>query len=160
VYKTDADGAYALHVPPVPDFFAISATLPGYVAASANVSAKAVEHGAVRVDFKLKPLDLDTLVLEVHPEVHHLGDDAFDGSINSRFQKRAEARLYGTRLPRTLPVSPDDGSFGEVRLDFPIELLQIGENTLEIRDLRRGDDHDDFEFINVQVRLKSTPARQ
>jgi hypothetical protein len=194
--KTDADGAYALHVPPVPDFFAISATLPGYVAASANVSAKAVEHGAVRVDFKLKPLDLDTLVLEVHPEVHHLGDDAFDGSINSRFQKRAEARLYrvtfavdearltrgrrgaelallakgvqmphpvlinGTRLPRTLPVSPDDGSFGEVRLDFPIELLQIGENTLEIRDLRRGDDHDDFEFINVQVRLKSTPARQ
>jgi hypothetical protein len=62
--------------------------------------------------------------------------------------------INGRRLREPLNGSPRDGSFGEFRADIPVGLLVEGENTLEIRAVRRGgSDIDDFEFVNVRVHV-------
>ncbi|HRX83408.1 MAG TPA: carboxypeptidase regulatory-like domain-containing protein [Phycisphaerae bacterium] len=186
---TDADGAYALTVPPVPDFFVITASADGYLPASANVSAEAVRNRRLAVRFQLQPADLGAVAVEAAPDVHHLGDDNFEGRVNSQFQKRSEGSRYtasfaldarqappyvssgeitmltrGVQMPHPIrlngqPVglrlsgSPADGSFGEYRAAFDVSILHAGTNTLEIRALSRGSDTDDFEFVNIQIRL-------
>ncbi len=57
--------------------------------------------------------------------------------------------VLGTRLDR----SPRDGSFGEFTASFDATLLRAGDNTLEIRASNRGGDVDDFEVVNIKVRL-------
>jgi hypothetical protein len=61
--------------------------------------------------------------------------------------------INGDRLGERLDNSPRDGSFGEFQARFDADLLQPGTNTFEIRARSRGDDVDDFEFVNVQIRL-------
>lgn len=187
--RSDAAGTYTLTVPPVPAHFAISASAQGYLPASASVSAADLEAAALRVLFELEPETSGVVAIEAAPDVHHLGDDRFEGSVNSQFQKRSEGGRYsatfelaadqappfvsggeltmltrGVQMPHPIlingrPVnlrlthSPADGSFGEYRAAFDVSVLQAGGNTLEIHALARGGDIDDFEFVNVQVRL-------
>ena len=54
-----------------------------------------------------------------------------------------------TSLNRT----PPDGSFGTFIAAFDPALLREGVNRLEIRAVACNGDLDDFEFINLQIRL-------
>ncbi|MCB9849700.1 MAG: PD40 domain-containing protein [Phycisphaerales bacterium] len=186
---TDDAGAYALEIPDVPEYFAISASLEGYLPASTNISADAVRGRALIVHFQLRRADLSAVAIEAVPDVHHLGDDHFTGSVNSQFQKQSEGARYtaefelsrlqvapymsrgvlvmltrgvqmrhpiylnGRRTSLRLASSPNDGSFGEFRAEVDIADLREGTNTFEIRAQSRGDDIDDFEFVNVQLHV-------
>lgn len=91
---TTAEGVYTLTVPPVPEFFAISASADGYLPASANVAAEAVRGGRLMVNFRLRRADVNAVAVEAEPDVHHLGDDQFSGVVNSQFQKQSEGATY------------------------------------------------------------------
>ncbi|MEK6674686.1 MAG: carboxypeptidase regulatory-like domain-containing protein [Planctomycetota bacterium] len=95
---TNDSGRFELEVPEVPEFFAMSASRPGYVPLSSNVSRDSVISKNTIVDFRLERLSTDSLAIETVPEVHHLGDDHFEGTINSQFQKRAEGAIYITQF--------------------------------------------------------------
>ncbi|MEK6799141.1 MAG: hypothetical protein AABZ12_09275 [Planctomycetota bacterium] len=187
--RTDDAGAYAVLVPEVPEFFALSASLDGFVPGTANVERERMEGGVVGVDFALDRMHRGVLMTEADPEVHHLGDDRFDGTINSQFQRESEGSRYaaefelpeeelsrpyrraevmlwakgvqrrhkivvnGITLKRRLDRAPDDGSFGEFRAPMDAALIQAGRNTLEIVAAPSDVDIDDFEFVNVRVRL-------
>lgn len=61
--------------------------------------------------------------------------------------------INGRRLEQALDWSPRDGRFGKFGVEIPIDLLREGENTILIRARKRGDDRDDFEFVNLQFHL-------
>jgi hypothetical protein len=189
VVTTDAAGLYELAVPPVPDFFALSASLSGYVPGTANLSAGMLSDRPVAVDFEL-PQQTDYIVaIEEEPDVHHLGNDRFEGRINSQFQKRSEGRVFRAtfeiskdqlppnysraevwlmakgvqcphqilindrRLRRRLDDAPGDGSFGEFTARFDPAWLEAGINKIRIAAKSCNGDLDDFEFVNLQIRL-------
>lgn len=185
---TDDTGRYTLVVPEVPDHFALSAAHPAYVPQSRNVSALELRGRTLRVDFDLMPVNIDVVALEAEPEVHHLGNDRFEGRINSQFQRDSEGDLYigrftlsaeqaasrsalltvmakgvqcphevrlnGELLERRLDRAPDDGSFGEIRFELGRERLRAGENELSIQAVSCRGDLDDFEFVNLVIRLE------
>lgn len=91
---SDETGRYELAVPPVPKFFAVSAWHEGYVPESVNVPRSRLKRGPVTLYFKLEPQAEHLIALEAEPDVHHLGNDRFEGRINSQFQKRSEGRIY------------------------------------------------------------------
>jgi len=189
VVVADGRGRYTMNVPDVPEFFAVSATLDGYVPETRSVSRDRVEGRKLRVDFELSPQDRSTLVMEAIPDVHHLGDNRFEGRINSQFQNESEGDRYsatftldsgqlspglsegevvllakgvqrshrivinGETLNDRLDDAPSDGSFGEFVAWFDVSILREGENTLEIIAKPSRSDIDDFEFVNVRVRL-------
>jgi hypothetical protein len=68
-------------------------------------------------------------------------------------QLESRIRINGRVLARPLDWSPSDGSFGEFTAPFDAAILQTGTNTIAIIADRRGSDVDDFEFVNVQIRL-------
>ncbi|MEM9661070.1 MAG: carboxypeptidase regulatory-like domain-containing protein [Planctomycetota bacterium] len=86
---TAADGTFGLSFDRIPDNAAITATMDGYAPGAANVSAQHLD-GRDRVVVRLQPQDPFVLAIEDKPEVHHLGDDAFTGRINSQFQRQSE----------------------------------------------------------------------
>ncbi len=93
--RTGADGRYSLLVPPMPEFFALSASRRGFVPATTNVNRSAFsDDGEVNVDFKLERASRAVTATEALPDVHHLGDDRFDGTINSQFQKDSEGSSF------------------------------------------------------------------
>jgi hypothetical protein len=94
VVESDARGRFELPVPLTPEFFAISASRVGYTPGSVNVPAAEVRDGVLEQDFALRPLDANVLALEPEPRVHHLGNDAWEGAINSQFQRQAEGRRF------------------------------------------------------------------
>jgi hypothetical protein len=184
-----ADGRYELFPPEVPPFFALSAINDGYVPASKNVATVMVEGTTLELDFALDPETERIVAIEAAPEVHHLGDNAFSGRINSQFQKRSEGarfsaiftlsarqlppyydeatvtmlvkgvqmshriRINGEVIDERLDDAPRDGSFGEFSVEFDPALLREGRNRIEILASSRGGDVDDFEFVNLQIRL-------
>lgn len=86
---SDADGSFTLRAMDIPDNSAISASARGYIPYSANITAEELQAGASAVVL-LWPESRLTIALEEDPEVHHLGNDAFTGRVNSQFQRRAE----------------------------------------------------------------------
>lgn len=185
-----AGGSYHLYVPKTPDYFALSASHDRYVPDSTNIEAARLEERGIVVDFALQPLRSSIIAVESDPEVHHLGNDRFEGRINSQFQKDAEGirhdaefevtarqlppnfsraevwllakgvqcphKIYinGELLEARLDDSPRDGSFGAFVGPFDISLLEEGTNTITIKSIICRSDRDDFEFVNVQIRLK------
>ena len=83
------EGAFVLRAFDIPDNSAISASADGYIPYSANITADELGAGATAV-ILLWPESRLTVALEDDPEVHHLGNDAFTGRVNSQFQRRAE----------------------------------------------------------------------
>jgi len=148
-----------------------------------------VEGTTLELDFALDPESESTVAIEAAPEVHHLGDNAFSGRINSQFQKRSEGahfsaiftlsaqqlpphyeeatvtmlvkgvqmshriRINGQVIDERLDDAPSDGSFGVFSVELDPALLREGRNRIEILASSRGDDVDDFEFVNLQIRL-------
>lgn len=187
--RSTADGFYELSIPETPEFFAVSAMLAGYQPAAGNVSEANLRERGFYYDFALRPAESGVIALEAAPDVHHLGNDRFEGAINSQFQKASEGRAFsaefllsptqspphidaasvvllakgvqcphqvrinGTLIEARLDHSPADGSFGEIVLALDPALLSEGSNTLEIRAVTCRGDLDDFEFVNVQLRL-------
>jgi len=185
---TNEAGRYVLVTPQLPDFVALSASHEGYLPEASNVASSELKRSTVTRDFQLKPLQNDIIAIEAVPEVHHLGNDIFDGRINSLFQKKSEGlvftaefvltpeqippfishaeivlmvkgaqvgnelRINGNLLEARMNRSPRDGSFGEFIAEFPASWLIEGINSLQIKSVR-GSDLDDFEFVNVQIRL-------
>jgi hypothetical protein len=84
-----------------------------------------------------------------------------DGSVTLTLLARGAQRnnqifLNGRRLDFSINHSPRDGSFGELSGTIPVHWFNDGRNLLEIRSVRNPDnrsDHDDFEFVNVQLEL-------
>ena len=62
-------------------------------------------------------------------------------------------RLNGRLLKERLDVSPRDGSFGEFSVEFDPKRLIPGTNRIKITAKACRGDLDDFEFVNVQIRL-------
>jgi hypothetical protein len=188
IATTGPDGRYTLGVPVVPQFFALSASKEGFVPGTANVPSQMLRGNTLTQNFLLRPFREDVIPIELSPEVHHLGNNRFEGSINSQFQKEAEGERYsavftitpaqlppnyetaglwllnkGVQCPHELYIngveiggldgSPQDGSFGEFSLTFDASLLREGANTIEIQAISCRGDLDDFEFVNLQIRL-------
>ncbi len=188
--STDGAGQYVLQAPQMPEFFALSATAQGYEPASAAASAAELRGRVMRRDFLLDPLHDDLIALEENPEVHHLGNDLFEGAINSQFQRPAEGTLWrgtfelaesvldddniaaiellilckgvqapneialnGRRIDQRLNSSPPDGSYGEFITHLEPRRLRAGENEITIETSNALGDLDDFEFVNVRVRI-------
>lgn len=87
--RTDRSGAFIIRARNVPANFAISADAPGYTPYAANIERRDLEEG-VSLVILLWPENQLTVALEDEPAVHHLGNDAFTGRVNSQFQRRAE----------------------------------------------------------------------
>jgi hypothetical protein len=189
IATTDDRGMYSLKLPVVPNMFAVSASKHGYVPSSENVEARRLEPGELEMNFRLSPATSRIVAIEARPEVHHLGNDRFEGSINSQFQRDSEGlnftakfqlspdqctpvisraavlllakgvqcphkiRVNGQTLRRRLRPTSADGSFSRFTATFSADLLRPGDNTIEIVDVYCNDDLDDFEFVNVQIRL-------
>lgn len=183
------DGSFVLYPPALPDHIAMSASKDGYVPATVSVSTAELGDQTVGVDFLLERATERVVAVETDPQVHHLGNDRWEGQINSQFQKTSEGLRYhaqfalsaeqlsprpsrcevwmmtkgvqcphevyvnGQQLDAGLNRSPGDGSFGENAVDFDASLLRVGENTIEIQDISCSGDLDDFEFVNLQIRL-------
>lgn len=186
---TAPNGEYIMLAPNVPEHFALSASAPGYLPRTVNVAAADLIGQTLVLDFPLRRIQEDVIAIESDPEVHHLGNDRFEGRINSQFQRQSEGerfratftltkeqlaqpmqsaavemlikgvqcphqiRINGRRLDRRLSGSPLDGSFGAFVAPFDPDLLRAGRNTLVIRNVICRDDIDDFEFVNIQLRL-------
>ena len=113
--RTGVDGRYSMVVPPMPEFFALSASRKGFVPSTTNVDRSAFMGDAEAVvDFKLERMNRAVTATEAVPDVHHLGDDRFDGTINSQFQKQSE----GSSFAATFAV---DGGF----LKSPIDRAEL-----------------------------------
>jgi hypothetical protein len=188
---TDSNGHYALTLPQLPaDFVALSASKDGYTPSTTNIAAAEAANAQVTRDFALEPQQSNVIALEADPQVHHLGNNEFEGPINSQFQKRSEGLTWqaeftlgpnhlpphtshaevtlmvkgaqaqnsisinGRRLATRMNRAPRDGSFGEFTLEIPIHLLTGGANTIAIRSSNSEADYDDFEFVNVQIRVE------
>ncbi len=185
------EGWYTLPAPQVPDHFALSASRAGYLPGAADVPAARLRGRELTQDFQLEPHSESVVALESEPIVHHLGNDRWDGRINSQFQKSAEGRSFtaefeltaaqlaadfdqaavqflakGVQCPHKILIndqlleqrvaqSPSDGSFGEFVVPFDATLLVEGPNFIKFRAVTCQGDLDDFEFINVRIRLST-----
>ena len=66
--------------------------------------ASAFDWSAARQDgSELEPVREEVVVTEAVPTVHHLGDDRYDGRINSQFQRKSE----GARFTAEFELSDD-----------------------------------------------------
>ncbi|MGB2986695.1 MAG: carboxypeptidase regulatory-like domain-containing protein [Phycisphaerae bacterium] len=113
---TTTDGAYVLSTPEVPDFFALSASMDGYVPSTANVASAMVQGTTLTLNFELQPDTEELVAIEPVPDVHHLGDDNFDGRINSRFQKKSEGGSFVARFELKPNQLPPHFNTAQVRL--------------------------------------------
>lgn len=190
---TDWSGRFKVELPALPDNFAVSASKSGYLPHSRNVEANSVRGRSRKLNFRLQRETEKVVAIEDAPEVHHLGNDAFEGAINSQFQRESEGvafvtmfdlssdqlssaaqgaelellakgvqcphkiRINGRLLDTRLDQSPADGSFGAFTTPIPVDVFRPGENTLEIRAVSCRGDLDDFEFVNIQLRLFVNP---
>lgn len=186
---TAEDGTYELAVSETPDNSAVTASREGYVPEARNVRAKEIHGKEFELNFSLRRATESVIAIEADPEVHHLGNDAFEGQINSQFQRKSEGatwtaaftitaeqarsrpshatvtflakgiecapqvRINGNVLSRRLAPSPDDGKFGAMTLSFDPALLREGRNQISLQTVTCLGDLDDFEFVNVQIRL-------
>lgn len=106
IVQTDAQGRYELRPSgDLPENVAVSASADGYTPESTNIRADDVRRG-VRAVFMLAPVDPDIIAIEDDPQVHHLGNDEYSGTINSQFQKQSSGLIWtrpfmvaGSQLP-------------------------------------------------------------
>lgn len=186
---TEPDGTFSLKLPETPENFAITATHEGHVPESRNMRGADVRRQNPRLDFSLRPVNESVIAVEEDPAVHHLGNDRFQGTVNSRFQRASEGasllatftvtpeqirakparaslsllvkgvqcapqiRINGTLLTAELEKSPLDGSFRAESLPFRPSLLRAGDNRISIQSVECNGDLDDFELVNMQIRL-------
>lgn len=192
--QSDATGRYELNVLELPNHSVATAAREGYVPDSRELTL-GPNRKTIELDFILRPAVRDLIPVEAEPVVHHLGNDRFEGRVNSQFQRasegvtltlpfeiaagqlrrnlsraavgflakglqsNAEIRINGRLLPDPLRPSPADGSFAPITVPFDPALLKPGRNHISITTVANEADLDDFEFVNLQIRLsaRTTP---
>ncbi len=188
---TTEDGQYEIPFNEVPDNTAVTASLPGYLPVSKNLDGSDRRQMSSRLNFTMSSSNDSVIAVEDQPSVHHLGDDRFEGQINSQFQRRSEGtsivlkfkllpsfrqpkpiRATATFMAKGVQCSPkvsingkqltpasdksaSDGSFSPLQFAIDPSFLRVGENQFEMHAVKCLDlsDLDDFEFVNVQIRL-------
>ena len=120
--RTDAGGAFILRATDIPDNAAVSASAPGYTPYSTNLTSRALERGA-SVKILLWPEERLMVALEPDPEVHHLGNDAFTGRVNSQFQRRSEGLVI--TLPFKLGADQAPPAIGRATLHLLVKGAQL-----------------------------------
>jgi hypothetical protein len=78
--------------------------------------ARLEEKKKLVINFSLEPESQNTLATETAPDVHHLGDDRFSGSINSQFQKRSEGAKFTIGFEIAPEILANPLARAEVRL--------------------------------------------
>ena len=93
---TNEAGAYSLCIPSnaVPANILVSASADRFIPQIQSVPNPGP--GELEINFRLGNLGANTVVIEVDPIIHHLGDDNAGGAINSQFQKLSEGLVYET----------------------------------------------------------------
>lgn len=187
--RTDDNGSYELKLPELPDNVAVSATRAGYLPESKNLRVFRGDGNVHRLDFELGANTERVIAIEGNPVVHHLGNDKYEGSVNSQFQRPSEGilfradfdvardqypdqagvavitflakgiqcepqiRLNGHLITEKMALSPSDGSFAPAAVAFDPAWLRVGRNVITVTAIVCANDLDDFEFVNLQVRL-------
>lgn len=73
-------------------------------------------------------------------------------------QNPAPVLVNGQRIGQ-VGLSPQDGSYAEQVIEIPVQQLNAGSNTLEIRSARRRGNIDDFEFVNPRIIFVPSPRK-
>jgi len=120
--RTDAGGAFVLRATDIPDNAAVSASAAGYTPYSTNLTSRALERGA-SVEILLWPEERLMVALEPDPEVHHLGNDAYTGRVNSQFQRRSEGLVI--TLPFELGADQAPPAIGRATLLLLVKGAQL-----------------------------------
>lgn len=114
--EAGSQGEYELAVPHAPDNFALSASSEGHVPLTTNIAKLSLGGRPLDVDFRLEPKSEFIVATEERPDVHHLGNDRFEGRINSQFQKNSEGRTFRTRFVLTQAQLATRHRRGEIKL--------------------------------------------
>ena len=125
---TNSDGSFVLNFATdlVPEDVALTVYKDGYVPSVLPLdlgNRNALDVGNII----LEDLGPELVVLELVPELHHLGDDSFGGSINSGFQRTSE----GTVFQKSFSLSTAQAEASSVTITLLAKGLQIS-NRLEI----------------------------
>lgn len=99
---TNSSGRFSLEFETanIPTNVAYWVAKTGYIPLARNLklTGTSADAGTLR----LEPLDAGTILVEVIPDLHHLGDNSYGGTPNSQFQK---ANTEGTVFTRNFTVS-------------------------------------------------------
>ena len=125
---TNSDGSFVLNFATdlVPEDVALTVYKDGYVPSVLPLdlgNRNALDVGNII----LEDLGPELVVLELVPELHHLGDDDFSGSINSGFQRISE----GTVFQKNFSLSTVQAEASSVTITLLAKGLQLS-NRLEI----------------------------
>ncbi|MEE8171293.1 MAG: carboxypeptidase regulatory-like domain-containing protein, partial [Phycisphaerae bacterium] len=112
---TDQNGEFWLSVPDVPPFFAVSASHVEYEPAAVNVQRGDVIGQTLELDIALIPKTPGVIALEPSPNVHHLGNDRFEGRINSQFQRESEGLEFVAAFDVDAAIMPPSDAQAEIR---------------------------------------------
>jgi hypothetical protein len=112
--RTDDEGLYVFDAPEMPEHFALSAVHRGYSPQTMTAEAEELHGRVLERDFALERLSDAVLPVEELPRVHHLGNDHFEGRINSQFQRRAEGTTYTATFDVTRDRLPPNFSRAQV----------------------------------------------
>jgi len=118
IAASDGSGLFALTARDLPDTIAVTAARDGYVPGALSMTEREIEAGA-DIEIRLAPVDLFDVALEPDPRVHHLGDDNFDGRINSQFQRESEG--YAVEIGFELADAQLDGAIGGAELTLLVK---------------------------------------
>ncbi|MCK5904958.1 MAG: carboxypeptidase regulatory-like domain-containing protein, partial [Gammaproteobacteria bacterium] len=95
---------------------------------SYHPSTKTLKVGATdnyTVNFTINLIKTNEVVLEIEPKVHHLGDDNYNGSNNSQFQKKTE----GVSFSKSFDISAAQyQNYAEASLSFQSKGIETGGN--------------------------------
>jgi hypothetical protein len=84
---SDDTGAFVIRADDLPEYAAVVARRDGYEPTAVGVARDRIGE---RLLLRLTPASVRRIALEETPAVHHLGDDAYSGRVNSRFQRASE----------------------------------------------------------------------
>lgn len=120
---SDSNGNFSLtfNRTDIPDTVAFIVVKDGYIPLAHSLTlgnGDAIDTG----NLILEAQSSDIVVLELVPELHHLGDDSFGGSANSQFQSPAE---YKKTFTRAFDVTIDQLTASSVTISLLAKGLQI-----------------------------------
>lgn len=114
---TDINGYYSITIPSLGDYFLLSVGKSGYVPQTANIRKNEVSlPGLLIKNFELDVAQGNVLILEIVPEVHHLGDDNFTGTANSQFQQVSEGIVFEKEFITHANQLPPNYSRAEIHI--------------------------------------------
>ena len=125
--ETDANGYYSLRMDEnvfsnyaTDESLIIYASKEGYIPITKGISIN--QYDLFEIDFELQKIPANVVVVEIDPTLHHLGDDNYSGSVNSKFQKNTE----GTTFTKNFNVTTTQAVCSEAILTFYGKGIQNG----------------------------------